>query len=65
LGCAEDRACSKPVSRFCGAAGATNIYFESFLDSYDTGDFFSTTRLDPDEGALLVAFYSQASIPHH
>jgi hypothetical protein len=45
--------------------GGQNTYFESFFeDDGDLGASYSSTQLDPDEGAMLVALYPQASPPH-
>ncbi len=43
--------------------GATT-YFESRLVNYGDFAFFSSTRLDPDEGAMLIALYPHAGTAH-
>ncbi len=43
--------------------GATT-YFESRLANYGDFTFFFSTRLDPDEGAMLIALYPQAGTAH-
>ncbi len=42
------------------AVGSTSIYFESQL-TVDAIDLFWSGRLDPDEGALLVAYYPHSN----
>jgi hypothetical protein len=43
--------------------GAT-AYFKSTLVNLADGAIFSSTRLDPDEGAMLIALYPQAGTAH-
>lgn len=42
------------------AADEVNLYFESTIVTDEYGFDYEATRLDPDEGALLVAYYPRA-----
>lgn len=46
------------------AKAGTSIYFESQLVIDDNFDGFGTGRLNPDEGALLLAYYPRADKLH-
>ncbi len=46
------------------AKAETSIYFESQLVMDENFDFFGSGRLDPDEGALLLAYYPRADKLH-
>jgi hypothetical protein len=47
------------------AVDGGDLYFASTLMDYgEGGDIFLNDRLDPDEGAMLVALYPQASLPY-
>ncbi len=46
------------------AKAGTSIYFESQLAMDENVDFFATGRLDPDEGALLLAYLPRADKLH-